>query len=746
MDTETSPPGRLLIVSNRLPCRIAVEEGELRLSPSAGGLVTSINSYLARQNGKVPACWVGAADGPAEQLAPHLDADGLLPFGAYDLLPVHPPEGLHDPFYNGFCNSTIWPLFHYFATYVRYERAHYAAYEQANVLFADCIVETWRPGDRIWVHDYHLMLLPALLRERLPDAEIAFFLHIPFPSFEVLRQMPDPWQRALLQGLLGADLIGFHTHAYAQHFKHSVQQVLGYEHHLGRIRTPRQVAIVDAFPISIDTERFHSLHDSPEVAAERDRIREQIRGRRILFSVDRLDYTKGLPNRLEAFNLLLEQHPGFREQITLVMVVVPSRDAVDRYDELHRAIEGLVSRINGRFGTIDWTPVVYRYTDISIEHLVALYSTADVAVITPIRDGMNLVAKEFVASRGEQHGVLVLSGTAGAAEELSGALLVNPNDRQAIADAMAQALDLPPEERAQRHAAMIARLRTYDVSKWASDMLEQLHEARAERQHMAAQLVVPAIAEEIGRACEEARRRVILLDHDGTLMPFNIDPASAGPGPEVLELVEALSEMPRTHVAIVSGRDRDELTKWFGHLPVSLSAEHGVWLRGPAGGWSTGLPEQTPWRERILPLLHAMAERCPGALVQEKNSSLSWHYRGARHDLGFLRSRQLIERLTGLARELGFRVTEGDKVVEARPLGADKGTAVIGLPYLHKADFILALGDDHTDEDMFRALPPDAWSVCIGMRPSAARFNLAQQADVLPFLRHVSALHTLSRP
>lgn len=732
--------GRLLIVANRLPCRIAEEQGELRLSPSAGGLATSMASFLAERKGEDPTLWLGTSDVEAARMAPHVEADGCLPFGAYRLLPVHLPIGVHDPYYNGFCNSTIWPLFHYFPSYVRYDSAYFTAYEAANEAFLERIVEAWRPGDRIWIHDYHLMLLPRLVRERLPDAEIAFFLHIPFPSYEVFRLLPDPWRRALLNGLLGADLVGFHTHPYAQHFKHSVQQVLGYEHHLGRIRTPHQVSVVDAFPISIDTERFNALYDAPEVVAERDRIREQIRGKRSLFSVDRLDYTKGLPNRLEAISLLFERHPGFRGQIVFIMVVVPSRDVVDRYAELHREIEVLVSRINGRYGTIDWTPVVYRYTDVRIEHLVALYSTADVAVITPIRDGMNLVAKEFVASSGDRRGVLVLSETAGAAEELSGALLVNPNDREAIAEAIAVALSMSPDEQGERHQGMMQRLLEYDVNKWAQDLLEQSHEAHVEQERMASRSIRPDIETEITRAYAAARRRVVLLDHDGTLVPFTRDPARAKPTAEVLEVVGALADDPRTHVVIISGRDRDELSAWFGRLPVSLSAEHGVWLRGPAGGWRIAIPEQPPWKERILPLLHAMAERCPGALVQEKGSSLAWHYRGAERALGFLRSRQLIERLNALASELGFRVAEGDKVVEARPLGADKGTAVSSLPFVHHADFILALGDDRTDEDMFRALPTHAFSVCIGARPSLARFNLSDQQDVLPFLRRISAI------
>ena len=729
---------RLVIIANRLPYRISERNGELSIVPSAGGLVSSIGSYISKDRStKRSTLWVGASDLSERKLKPHLGPDGELHEGDYTLHPVFLPADVQDKFYNGFCNSTLWPLFHYFTSYVQYDEEEYEDYRKANEIFARKLAGILRPKDRIWVHDYHLMLLPAMLREIMPDAEIGFFLHIPFPSSEVYRSLPDRWRRELLEGVLSSDLIGFHTHDYAQHFKRSVQHLLGHDHYLRSIRTPEHVAIVDAFPISIDTAGFRDAYDDPRVVRERTRIMRQCDGKRILFSVDRLDYTKGLLSRLQAFEHFLEKEKWAQGNVMFVMVVVPSRDIVSTYADLRREIEMQVSRINGQFGNIDWTPVIYQYRSIDRAHMIGLYSSADVALITPLRDGMNLVAKEFVASRKDLRGVLVLSETAGAAAELSGALLVNPNDREAISDAIARALSMPVEEQQERQEAMARRLAQYDVDRWAKDFLDELRDARMRQERMRAKEITGPIEEAIREAYGKASTRLLFLDHDGTLVPFMSDPARAKPAPEVIKLIERLSADKRNKLVMISGRGPEELERWYGHLPVFLSAEHGVFLKDSDGPWQRSIPEQQDWKFRLKPMFEALAERCPGALVQLKDESIAWHYRGADRDLGFLRSRELIDRLDDMATELGFRVTEGEKVVEARPLGADKGTTVRAVMSKISADLILAIGDDRSDEDVFAALPRSAYSICIGLRPSLARYNLRGQSDVIPFLQRV---------
>ena len=737
---DRDPEERLVIISNRLPYRISERSDGLSIIPSAGGLVSSIGSYISKDVSiRRSTLWVGASDLPEKKLRPYLGSDGELKEGRYLLHPVFLPKAVQDNFYNGFCNSTLWPLFHYFTSYVKYDEVEYEDYRKANELFAEKLAKVLKPNDRIWVHDYHLMLLPAMLREIRPDAEIGFFLHIPFPSSEVFRSLPDRWRRELLQGVLSSDLIGFHTHDYAQHFKRAVLHVLGYDHNLRTIRTADHVAVVDAFPISIDTSSFRASYDDPKVQRERMRIARQCDGKRVIFSVDRLDYTKGLLSRLQAFEHFLEKEKWAQGNVMFVMVVVPSRDVVSTYADLRREIEMQISRINGRYGNIDWTPVIYQYRSIDHAYMVGLYTSADVALITPLRDGMNLVAKEFVASRKDARGVLILSETAGAAAELSGAILVNPNDKEAIAEAITKALSMPPEEQEERHGAMARRLLQYDVDRWAKDFLDELMDARNRQRRMQAKELTRPMEVKIFSDYNAAEQRLLFLDHDGTLAPFVTDPSRAIPSTDVLHVIGQIAADQRNKVVIISGRIPDELEAFYGHLPVALSAEHGVFFRHVGGKWNKRIGQQQDWKFRLKPMFEALAERCPGAIVQLKAESISWHYRGAERDLGFLRSRELIDRLNDMAPELGFRVTEGDKVVEARPLGADKGTAVHDVVSSHNADFVLAIGDDRTDEDMFAVLPRSGYSICVGLRPSLARYNLRSQKDVLPFLSRMIA-------
>jgi len=312
-----------------------------------------------------------------------------------------------------------------------YSQSLWQSYQRANEVFCDAVASIWEQGDDIWVHDYHLMLLPRLLRQRLRGATIGFFLHIPFPSLEIFRLLP--WRKELLEGILGADLVGFHTYDYAGHFLSSVRYLLGHDSVMGKITAGERVVKVDAFPVGIDYERYAGAAEAPATEAERRRFRGNLGDRKMILSIDRLDYTKGIIQRLEAFGLFLDRHPEYREKLTMVLVVVPSRTMVGRYAQLKKQVDELVGAVNGRHGTIGWTPIWYLYRFLPFDSLVALYTAADVALVTPLRDGMNLIAKEYVATRREGKGVLILSETAGAAKELVEACLLytspSPRDR-----------------------------------------------------------------------------------------------------------------------------------------------------------------------------------------------------------------------------------------------------------------------------------------------------------------------------
>lgn len=739
-----SSEGRLIIVSNRLPFRFSEREGRIVITPSSGGLVSSIGSYLDRKSGERTRLvegrpvWVGATELRARRLEKFLTTGAALTGGRYELRPVALPDRTRDRHYNGLSNATLWPLFHYFPSLVRYDQDWYEHYRAANTLFLETLERTVKPGDRVWVHDYHLMLLPGMLRERFPDLPISFFLHIPFPSYEVFRLLPAIWRTELLEGVLGADLAGFQTHDHVQYFLKSVQQLLGLELDLRTVRGRSHSTVADAFPVSIDPGRFRDAFDDHAVVSTKNLLRKNTAGRRLILSIDRLDYTKGILQRLKGYEHLLDQHPELVGKVAYLMVIVPSRDAITKYRELKENIEATVGRINGRLGDVDWQPVVYQYRSVDHKKLCALYQAAEVALITPLRDGMNLIAKEYVAARKDRRGVLILSETAGSANELGGALIINPTDRDAIAGALLYALDMPVEEQSQRMTEMQQRLNRYDVVRWAEDHLGQLDGAVALRRQLQVKEATPEVRKTFLDRYRNANSRWLFLDHDGTLVPFSKRPADAVPSRSLLSILQRLTSDPRNRVAIVSGRDRQILGAWYGDLPLHLIAEHGAYVKPPRGEWSRRTVRMD-WMETVTLLFQQFQDRCPGSLVEEKSTAVAWHYRGAAPDLGFIRSRELINVLNDMARSFDFQVIEGNKVIEVRPMGIDKGAAVKQVLVGHVMELVMAIGDDRTDEDLFKALPVDAISIKVGMAPSFARYNMRSHEDVLALLENFAS-------
>src|SRR6186713_2776829 len=434
--------GRLIIISNRLPFSLDREGDKVNIRQSSGGLVSAIKSYFENNSlnkGQfTEKLWMGVADFPQEDLDQALASqEGPQDFG---VLPVFVDKELYDNYYNGFSNSVLWPLFHYFSNLVEYETHYFDAYLQVNRLFAEKILPMLEPDDQVWIHDYQLMLLPQLLRQKKPDATIGFFLHIPFPSYEIFRLLPTEWKKTILHGVMGADLIGFHTYDYVQHFLHSVKMLLGVDNYFHTLQYQDRLVRIDLFPIGIDYNKFQQAANDPEVRENCNKIRSNLEDKKIIFSVDRLDYTKGLMQRLNGFEYFLEHYPEWREKMVFILNIVPSRSNITAYNDRKKMIEEKIGTVNGRFSSISWQPVIYRYNHLSFKELIALYQAADVALITPLRDGMNLVAKEYVASCASGRGVLILSELAGAASELSEAILVNPTDKADVASSITRAL------------------------------------------------------------------------------------------------------------------------------------------------------------------------------------------------------------------------------------------------------------------------------------------------------------------
>lgn len=736
MKAENQPAQRIVLVSNRLPFTVAQHGDDIEFQPSAGGvasglhaLLTSANSSARENTEYLWIGWPGAA--VPEELRHRVRAEAL---SRYHASPVFLSETEINAFYSGFCNKTLWPLFHYFPQYTRHEPEYWAHYLKVNQAFADAALKVLRPGDLLWVHDYHLMLLPRLIRAKMPQLSIGFFLHIPFPHYEIFRLLPADWRRELLEGLLGADVIGFHTFDYGQYFLRCVLRVLGHESQMGKLLVDDRSVKVDAFPMGIPFEQFATATRSAPVREGMQAIRSSLPHTKLVLSIDRQDYSKGILHRLHGFEAMLEARSEWRGQVTLVMVVVPSRIGIEDYEQMKNQIEQLVGRINGKFGGVGWTPIVYQYRSLSFDALVALYSICDVALVTPLRDGMNLIAKEYVACRADSNGVLILSEMAGAARELGEAIVVNPNSCEEIASALVEALTMPAAEQRRRMEIMQARLRRFDLGHWANGFLAELAGIQPERARFFAKLLGAAECRMIVERYRVAQRRLVVLDFDGTLVPITDDPRDTKPSGALLSLLAGLTGDPDNEVVLISGRDRMSLHNWFAWLPMGLAAEHGVWLKKRAQDWRLARQRSTDWKLKLKPLLDVYADRLPGALVEEKEYSLVWHYRRADVEQGALVARALTDDLLNFTGNIDVQVVQGSKSVEVRSSGVGKAAALGDWLRDQEFDFVLAVGDDHDDEELFAALPAQSFSIRVGIVRTAAQFNLREPKDVIKLL------------
>lgn len=708
---------RVIIVSNRLPITASVKHGRLSVAQSTGGLATGLHG-LHRDTGGLWIGWPGDTTGMAPDEATELDR--LL--ADRSLVPCPLTQDEVSAYHSDFANGVLWPLFHYLLDRMPYQPRDFEVYRRVNERFADLVAAHYRPGDTIWIHDYQLAVVPAFVRDRLPQARIGFFLHIPFPTAEVLRILP--WREELLRGLLGADLVGFHTLSYARHFANSLIHLLGLTPDVDRVTYDARTVRFGAFPMGIEAAAFEAKARSPETIAEATRIRRENGAEHLLLGVDRLDYTKGIPRRLLAVERLLQKHPELRGKVCLVQVAVPSRTEVGEYAAFTADVNRLVGRLNGEFGTPTSVPVHYLYRAFTQQELVAMYRAADVMLVTPLRDGMNLVAKEFVASRPDEDGVLVLSEFAGAAAEMGEASLVNPYDIDACADAIHAAITVAATERRARMRALRDRVRRFDVHRWARTFLDALEEANVGAFQGSPEALDRTSVSPVAERVAQAERVLLLLDYDGTLVPLASRPELAVPGDELLALLAALVRHPRNMVHVVSGRPHKLLEEWFGQLELGLHAEHGLWSRDPGGRWRMNWAGDVAWKPRVLEILEQVTARTPGSTIEEKDLSVAWHYRMCDSEFGEWQAKELKIHLTHALSNVPVTVLSGNKVVEVQPHGIHKGLVATQLCRAFPNALPIALGDDETDENLFAALPVDAITIHVGSRPSRARYNV----------------------
>ena len=724
---------RFITISNRLPISVKKIDEKLVYESSVGGLATGLSSNdSVKEN-----FWVGWPGGTFDSAYDKMELRQKL--SAKNMQPVFLSDSDYEKFYEGFSNKTIWPLFHYFTQYTRYNKQYWETYKKVNQQFCDEIQKIAQPDDIFWVHDYQLMLLPGMLREKFPNATIGFFLHIPFPSYEIFRGLP--YRQEILEGILGADLVGFHTYDYVRHFLSSCTRILGLNHYLGRINLANRVSEIDSFPMGIDFDKFAKAVYEKETIREIIELRQQFGDFKIVLSVDRLDYSKGILQRILAFERFLDEYPEYRGKVTLLMIVVPSRSGVDQYQNLKEQIDEAIGRLNGKFNTLKWTPIHYFYRSLAFNTLAAMYYMSDIALVTPYRDGMNLIAKEYIASKVDQTGVLILSEMAGAAKELTEAVLVNPNDIHDIVRALHQALTMSPQEQMERNTAMQQTIKRYNVHQWSSVFMKRLQEARAATERVQRKQLDDEIIHEITQAYNQADKRLIFLDYDGTLVDFQDEPQKASPTEGLLHLLRKLADNPDNQLVIISGRKRENLHEWVGHLNVGIVAEHGVWQKYPDQEWTqAGILDQD-WKPELNKVMESFVDRTPGSFIEVKDFSLVWHYRKVDTGLAEMRVHELIDTLAQYITTFRLQIMEGNKVIEIKNAGVNKGHAAgKWAERMPAGTFVLAAGDDYTDEDMFKALSqlPNTYTLKVGYGPTAGKFNVKSNKEIL------SLLHTLA--
>lgn len=718
---------QILIVSNRLPVTVKKVAGVLSFETSMGGVATGLASYVANRKNK----WIGWPGIASDDLTESDQKKITIELAKRNCVPVFLTKRQLNNFYNGYSNSLLWPLFHNLPM-AETKASWWPAYKTVNKAFRDAVLQASTAFSNVWVHDYQLLLLPEMLKLERPEMHVGFFMHIPFPETRALQKLPTTDQ--LLKGMLGADLVGFHTKNYVSNFVKAVQS---YDLGLGiddQLVLPDRTVRITEFPMGIDYEKFKIARGSPAVKSAVKELQKKYKGLKIIAGVDRLDITKGFIERLTAYRDFLRQHRNEIGKVVFVLVGAPSRGEIAAYQTLSIKVESLVQAINQEFGTPTWQPIDYNNQGLNFEEVTALFQIADVAFVAPLRDGMNLVAKEYIASK-KKHGVLILSDTAGAAFELQDALLVSHKKPATLVAALDQALHMRKREMRSRFGRMQQHLAVNTVHTWASDFMTTLQKPIPGTPQLLTKALTPKLQTMVHARYLQATKRLILLDYDGTLTPFTNDAKDSLAPKNLLNVLKKLSTDPANTVVIISGRTAADLDSRFSTLRLHLVAEHGVMVRlAGQKHWQNLSQIGSGWKKQLLPILQTYTSQTPKAHIEIKPNSLVWHYRQSPPYYAQKNSVILKRILRPLLKHLGLVLLQGNKVLEIKDPAVTKGTA-INRWLTKEPNFILTIGDDVTDEDMFNAVPPVSYTIKVRPGRTAARFRLANDVAVTDFLR-----------
>ncbi|HVV66785.1 MAG TPA: bifunctional alpha,alpha-trehalose-phosphate synthase (UDP-forming)/trehalose-phosphatase [Candidatus Saccharimonadales bacterium] len=721
---------QVIIVSNRLPVSVKKDNGQLSFYPSLGGLATGLASYIEDSKNK----WIGWPGIASDELKANEKQEIIEELAKHNCSPVFLTKSEIGNFYNGYSNSVLWPQFHTLPGQRKIKDSDrtkwWSSYRNVNRQFAEATLNLAETSDKIWVHDYQLTLVPELVRAERSDLNIGFFLHIPFPKSKTFSRLAE--HKRLLHGMLGADVIGFHTAEYVANFLESCSAA-GLAHAESNMVTLSDHTVqVNNFPMGIDYEKYAAASKSKAVKAAYRKYRKRYKHLRVIVAVDRLDPSKGLVERLEAYRTFLQLQPKMQGKIVFSMVAAPSRTDVAAYRNLAKRLQSLVDEINTTYGTAKWQPVDYINVSVPFEEVTALFKIADVAFIAPLRDGMNLVAKEFIASK-RKGGVLILSQTAGAAEELPDAILVNPRKQEELVDALQQALTMRRRELRGRLKRMQQQLATNTVQEWAAGFVETLRKPVP-----GTPVITPPLKgrtrSQLLKDYTAAKKRLLFLDYDGSLVPLIEDYKAAKPPKQLINLLKTLAADKRNEVVLISGRDVTDLDKWFGSLPINLVAEHGAALkRSHKKSWQTIEKVDTKWKRTLIPVLEKYAALTPKARVEIKPHSLVWHYRGSPSYYAQKYAVTIKRALKSIVKDYGLQIVQGNKMLEIKNPRISKGEAA-AYWLAGNYDFIMSIGDDATDEELFEALPEAAYSIKVGRGRTAASSRLPSSAEAMKLL------------
>ncbi|XP_057993295.1 alpha,alpha-trehalose-phosphate synthase [UDP-forming] 1 isoform X1 [Hevea brasiliensis] len=677
-------------------------------------------------------------------------------------IPVFLDEEIVHQYYNGYCNNMLWPLFHYLGlpqedrlATTRSFQSQFAAYKKANQMFADVVNKHYEEGDVVWCHDYHLMFLPKCLKEHNSNMKVGWFLHTPFPSSEIHRTLPS--RSELLRSVLAADLVGFHTYDYARHFVSSCTRILELEGTPEGVEDQGRLTRVAAFPIGIDSDRFIRALEAPQVQDHIKDLKERFAGRKVMLGVDRLDMIKGIPQKILAFEKFLEENSLWRDKVVLLQIAVPTRTDVPEYQKLTSQVHEIVGRINGRFGTLTAVPIHHLDRSLDFHALCAVYAVTDVALVTSLRDGMNLVSYEFVACQDSKKGVLILSEFAGAAQSLgAGAILVNPWNITEVADSIRQALTMSCEEREKRHRHNFTHVTTHTAQEWAETFVSELNDTVIEAQLRTRQ-VPPILPEEDAiKRYLQSNNRLLLLGFNATLTePVDtarrrvdqIKEMELKLHPELKEILVALCSDPKTTIVVLSGSDRNVLDENFGEFDMWLAAEHGMFLRLTKGEWMTTMPEHSnmEWVDSVKHVFEYFTERTPRSHFELRETSLVWNYKYADVEFGRLQARDMLQHLwTGPISNASVDVVQGSRSVEVRAVGVTKGAAIdriLGEIVHSKSmtspiDYVLCIGHFLAkDEDVYTFFEPVLPSDGVGIARTKQTDGLKSPGERRPSLK-----------